>query len=242
MVDDLLQALERDYQIQGRKFLTELRAHLRPLRAYFALNRALSVTSERLRDYIAYRQVEEAAPATMNRELAALRRTFTLAVQSGLLAVAPKFPSLPEYNTRQGFFERDEFEAVVVHLPPYLQDFARFGYLTGWRKGEIISLTWADVDYRGRAIRLRPEASKTGRGRLLGLEGQVWELIERRWAARHMGDRLIPWMFHRNGVGISNFCKAWGLACKRAGLAEKLFHGLRRPAVQTWCGQVSVSG
>jgi hypothetical protein len=53
MVDDLLQALERDYQIQGRKFRTELRAHLRPLRAYLTLSRALSVTSERLRDYIA---------------------------------------------------------------------------------------------------------------------------------------------------------------------------------------------
>jgi hypothetical protein len=114
-----------------RKFLTELRAHLRPPRAYFGLNRALSVTSERLRDYIASRQAEAAAPATINRELAAPRRAFTIAVQSGLLVVAPKFPSLPEHNTRQGFFERDEFEAVVVHLPPYLQDFARFGYLTG---------------------------------------------------------------------------------------------------------------
>jgi site-specific recombinase XerD len=103
MVDDLLQVLERDYHIQGRKFLIELRAHLRQLRAYFALSRALSVTSERLRDYIAYRQAEGAAPATINRELAALRRAFTLAVQSGLLAVAPKFPSLPKHNTRQGF-------------------------------------------------------------------------------------------------------------------------------------------
>jgi integrase len=161
-----------------------------------------------------------------------LRRAFTLAVQSGLLAVAPKFPSFPEHNTCLGFFRRGEFEAVVVHLPPYLQDLARFGYLTGRRKGEITSLTWADVDYRGRAIRLRPEASKTGRGRLLGLEGELWELIERRWAARHMGDRLIPWMFHRNGVRIGNFRKARGSACKQAGMAGKLFHDLRRAAVR----------
>jgi integrase len=146
--------------------------------------------------------------------------------------VVPKFPSLPEHNTRQGFFERDEFEALVVHLPPYLQDLARFGYLTGWRKGEITSLTWADVDYRGRVIRLRPEASKSGQGRLLGLEGELWQLIERRWAARHMGERLIPWMFHRNGVRIGNFRKAWGSACKRAGMAGKLFHDLRRTAVR----------
>ena len=47
---------------------------------------------------------------------------------------------LPENNTRQGFFERPDLEAVVAALPGYLQDFTRFAYLTGWRKGEIIPL------------------------------------------------------------------------------------------------------
>ena len=46
----------------------------------------------------------------------------------------------------QGFFERPDLEAVVAALPAYLQDFTRFAYLTGWRKGEGISLKWTDVD------------------------------------------------------------------------------------------------
>jgi len=46
----------------------------------------------------------------------------------------------------------------------------RFAYLTGWRKGEIISLKWTDVDRDAGAIRLRPEQSKTGRGRTAMLE------------------------------------------------------------------------
>jgi hypothetical protein len=131
MVDDRLQALEHDYHSQGREFLTELRCRLRPLRAYPALGRALSVTSERLRDYIASRQAEGAAPVTIHPELAALQHALTLTVESGLLALAPTFPSLPEHNTRQGFFERGAFETVVVHFLPYLQDLARFAYLTG---------------------------------------------------------------------------------------------------------------
>jgi hypothetical protein len=38
-----------------------------------------------------------------------------------------------ENNTRQGFFERPDLEAVVAALPAYLQGFTRFAYLTGWR-------------------------------------------------------------------------------------------------------------
>jgi integrase len=33
-----------------------------------------------------------------------------------------------------------------------VQDFARFAYLSGWRKGEVASLTWADVDRDARLV------------------------------------------------------------------------------------------
>ncbi|MBI4562432.1 MAG: site-specific integrase [Candidatus Rokubacteria bacterium] len=117
-----------------------------------------------------------------------------------------------------------------------LRDFARFGYLSGWRKGEIASLTWADVDRDGRVIRLRPGSSKTGEGRTLALEGELWEIIERRWAARQVptpeGARLVPWVFHRAGHPIQDIRGAWASACKAAGLEGKLFHDLRRTAVR----------
>jgi integrase len=65
---------------------------------------------------------------------------------------------------------------VVAALPDYLRDFTRFAYLTGWRKGEIISLKWTDVDWGAGAIRLRPEVAKTGRDRTVMLEGDLAEL------------------------------------------------------------------
>ena len=58
----------------------------------------------------------------------------------------PFIPRLSEVgNERQGFCETLDFEAVVSHLPEYLRDFVRFGFLTGWRKGSIVSLRWSDV-------------------------------------------------------------------------------------------------
>jgi hypothetical protein len=47
----------------------------------------------------------------VNNELSALRRGFRLAIEKGLLAVAPvfKLPKVP--NARAGFFEDGEFAA-----------------------------------------------------------------------------------------------------------------------------------
>ncbi|MGQ0722179.1 MAG: tyrosine-type recombinase/integrase [Candidatus Eiseniibacteriota bacterium] len=153
-----------------------------------------------------------------------------------------------ENNARQGFFEPPEFEAVVAALPAYLKDFTRFAYLIGWRKGEIISLRWSDVDRDARAIRLRPEASKNGKGRVVPLDRDLGALIERRWQARRI-DRagevhMTDLVFHRDGEPVGDFRKAWTTACLEAGLyhvvkddagdeqkvPDKFFDDLRRTA------------
>jgi integrase len=173
-------------------------------------------------------------PSTGSSKL--LRRALRLAHDRQLLPSIPKVRVLTENNTRQGFFERPDLEAVVTALPAYLRDFTRFGYLTGWRKGEIISLRWTDVDRDAGAIRLRPEAAKTGRGRTVMLEGDLAELIDRRWQARLFeknGDvRVAGLVFHRDGEPVGDFRKAWATACQTAGTPDKLFHDLRRTAAR----------
>jgi integrase len=135
---------------------------------------------------------------------------------------------LPERNARQGFFEQEEFEAMVEHLPTYLKDFVRFAYLSGWRKGEISQLQWADVDRKAHVIRLRPDTSKTQEGRVLVLDEELWNLLERRWQEQ----ASVPWVFHRKGAQIGDFKKAWRTACRKGGVPGKLFHDLRRTAVR----------
>ena len=151
------------------------------------------------------------------------------------LSSAPHIRHLSERgNARQGFFTDIEFRAVVDGLPKYLQDFTRFGYLTGWRKGDIASLRWEDVD--GETIRLRPEHSKNGTGRTVTINGELSELMERRKTARQVktktGVMLADLVFHHNGEAIVDFRKAWATATKLAGVSGKLFHDLRRTAVR----------
>ena len=148
----------------------------------------------------------------------------------------PTVALLTERNARQGFFERGEFETVCAQLPTYLRDFARFAYLSGWRKSEVISLTWADVDREARIVRLRPDASKNGEGRTLALEGELWDLMERRRVAREYqtpaGSALSPRVFHLRGASVGDFRKAWATACDKAKVPGRLFHDLRRTAVR----------
>src|ERR1035438_9378750 len=102
-------------------------------------------TAEAVDKYIAERQEEGAAPATINRGTQLLNQAFKLAIERKHLSAAPKIRHLSEKgNARQGFFNDADFQALVGNLPAYLQDFVRFGYLTGWRKGEIASLRWED--------------------------------------------------------------------------------------------------
>ena len=116
-----------------------------------------------------------------------------------------------------------------------IDDIAEFAYLTGWRKSEILGLRWAWVDRHTRVIRL-PD-SKNADGRVLPLVDELWDLIERRWAAREYraADRTVgiaEYVFHRCGRPLKDIAWAWRSARREAGLPEKLFHDFRRTAVR----------
>ncbi|HEY3351177.1 MAG TPA: site-specific integrase [Thermoanaerobaculia bacterium] len=238
-VADLLDSLALDLGRRGAKALKSHLSHVKPVRQFFGLDRAVDVTTKRLEAFIASEETrpgkKKKSPASINRELAALRGAFNLARKQGQISRVPYFPMLREDNARQGFFEKEEFEKVAGALPAAVADVARFAYLSGWRKGEILPLTWENVD-RG-AGEVRIATSKNGHGRALPLTGALKDLIERRWQAREYLTRekvtaISPHVFHESGVPVGDFRKAWGSACVTAEVPGRLFHDLRRTAVR----------
>jgi integrase len=256
-VRERLEALLLDYEVRKVRSLASARAHLgfppapkrpdQPPRAprrvlkHFGHWHVVELSEEAVKQYIKARQDAGALPATINRETQLLGQgAQPFLAKLGLPALT--IPRLPEHNVRQGFFERAEFERVAAGLPEALRDVARFGYLTGWRRGEILSLRWSDVDREGGVIRLRPEHAKNGHGRQLALAGaDLPALIERRWTARVVETtnpdgttttRVSPYVFHRQGEPIVDFRKAWAAACDSAGVTGRLFHDLRRTSVR----------
>lgn len=164
LADDLL----TDYQIRGRKNQKQVKSKVNHLLAYFGKDRAKRVTTDRVKAYIAKRQEAGAAAAQINRELAALKRMFSLAVHAEKLPSAPYIPTLTEHNVRTGFFEYEEFRALREALPPFLRPVVTFGYYTGWRVTEVLTLQWRQVDLNAAEVRLDPGTTKNGKGDLPG--------------------------------------------------------------------------
>ncbi len=219
---------------KGAKSINTLVSHLKPIRELFGCERAIDINGQRIDNYILDRR-RHAANATINRGLGGLKQALNLARKQGVLNHELYIPQLKEDNARQGFFEKNEFDAIVLELPEYLKDFMGFAYHTGWRKGEMVSLTWNLVDRSAKEIRLH--TSKNGAGRCLPLEGELWSLIERRWSARKIESKdgevsISPLVFHRQGKTVGDCRKAWKTACEKAGYPGKLVHDFRRTAAR----------
>lgn len=145
---ELVAAVESDYQANGRRSLKRAQQSIAHLRDTFGDDRAITISEERITRYVEARLAGGAAPATVNRELALLKRAFRLGERAGRVMRRPYIALLAEDNARTGFFEYEDFLRVLEQLPADLQSLAEVAYITGWRiASEISTRTWAHVDF-----------------------------------------------------------------------------------------------
>jgi integrase len=249
-IRELAQDYLNDYRINGRKSIDKAERMVKrtddggketdsDLMTYFGDCKAHSVGTDAVKKYVAERLETGAANATVNRELAALKRIFNLGIQAEKIHRKPYIPMLKENNVRTGFFEHGEFVAFRGALPDYLQPVATFAYYTGWRKGNILNLRWNQVDLNAQTVRLNPGTTKNDAGQVVILDGELLETFQKQWERRKVATipgqsptLLCPFVFHRDGKPIKDPRKAWNKARKATGLTTKIPHDFRRTAVR----------
>ena len=221
--EDAAKDLLNDYKTNKKRSHDDTKRridlHLEP---FFRGKLLVSITTATVRAYVAQRQDETVlvtpskrvktkgiddvilvpevrrptANGTINRELSALKRMFSLAIKAGTLHGKPDIPKLREANPRQGFFEPAQFEAVRGHLPAALRPVVTFAYLTGWRlKSEILPLEWRQVDWHGRVVRLDPGTTKNREGRSFPFTAALDALLKQQLAeheALKRAGRIVP--------------------------------------------------
>ena len=156
---------------------------------------------------------------------------------SGIAVGLDVVPMLKERNVRTGFFEREQIERILAHLPPAIGPAVQFAYITGWRiPSEVLPMQWRHVDFEARVVRLDPH----NEGRTFPFTDALHALLEAQKAEheRLKAEGIIcPWVFNRTnkrvkGKRITTFIKAFRAACTKAGCPGRIPHDLRRTAVR----------
>ena len=115
--DELVEDLIVDYTVHGYSTFSDMKRrldlHILPR---FSGSFAASISRSHIMKFIVTRQEEGASAASINRELSVVKRCFSLGVENGKVINPPKFSSLPEHNARTGFFESDQFQALLRQL------------------------------------------------------------------------------------------------------------------------------
>lgn len=231
LVRELAEDVIRDYKINGNKSLddAEERWELH-LQKVFGDLRAANVTSDDLAKYVDRRQTEGAANATINRELAFLKRAFSLGRETRKVHSSPKFPHLEEHNVRKGFVEDGQYEKLAAACAKrglWMRAMFELAYNFGCRVGELLSLRVRHVDLAARAIRL--EDTKNGEDRTFTLTARAYALIQQ----CVLGKQPDHFVFTReDGKPVRDFRGTWENVCSEAGVPDLLFHDLRRTAVR----------
>jgi len=234
--DDLAESFLADYRINGFKSMERARISVNHLKKDFEGYRIPQITTPRIQAYIERRINEGAAHATINNELSALKRMLNLGARQTPPKVdrVPYIPMLKTNNARKGFFEYGDFLALRENLPEYLKGFATFGYRSGWRFLEIRNLTWKQINFDEGTASLESGETKNDEGRTLYLDAELKEVLLDQWETRKKNGVLLLYVFpNRENTGkIVDIRKAWGTACKNAGIGKRLFHDFRRSAVR----------
>lgn len=166
VVSDLLDLVIADYRIAKKRSIADLTYRIeKNIRPTLGAVRSAAFGTAHGDRYIQTRRDEMATDGTINRELAIVRRAFSLGMRADppLVNRKPWIRRLEEDNAREGFVEDEKYRALLRELLKHLQAIFVLGYHIGVRLGTLRKLEWEQVDLNAGEIRLLKKQVKQKR-------------------------------------------------------------------------------
>ena len=220
-------------------------AHLKTKRDYISRDKILRVAfGNRVATNITPQEIDAwltrhcKTPATANRYRSFMSLAYRLGMENGKVQSNPaRLVRLrKENNSRQRFLSRDEYQKVLAIIardnPAQVPAFVVSVY-TGMRWGEQFSLTWEEIDFKLKFIRLTQ--TKNGSARNVPLNSvALTALKEQQVRVSHKsGDTVFP------RPGLSSDCRWWFIpALVEAKIADYTWHNNRH----TFCSWLAMAG
>ncbi|NLI99416.1 site-specific integrase [bacterium] len=165
------------------------------------------------------------APATANRDMETIKHMMNKAVDWNYIKANParqiKRLRTPPPPTR--FLSCEERDRLLFECSanPMLWAIVFTALETGMRRGELMGLTWKDINFERRSILLM--RTKNNEQRMIPISDKLLPVLERLNI-----ERKGQTVFRKpDGRPYGNWRKAFETACNRAGVVDFRFHDLR---------------
>jgi integrase len=175
--------------------------------------------------YVAQRQ-KEVAPATINRELAFLRRVFNVAIEDQKADSNPVRPKafFRENNQRMRFLTEDEEARLRDALDPAHWPLVAVALHTGLRRSEEFHLRWEHVDFANGVLTV--PRSKHGGARRVPMNDTARDILRSR-PSRLKGEYVFPSITGETPLDACNFVRRiFAPALRTAGIEGFRWHDL----------------
>lgn len=204
------------------------RGFIKRLVAVFGHYTLAEMTPSLVNQYKRARYVEGMKPATINRELACMKKAFNLAIrewewcrENPVSRVAME----REQNKRDRWLSREEEKGLLEGCGPWLRDLVVFALGTGMRMGEILELTWRGVDFTRRTVTVF--RSKNGERRTIPVNPTVLAVLREKARVRSLQTELVFCSQTYTPIEGGHLRRAFRLALRKAKIEEFHFHDLR---------------
>jgi integrase len=229
----LIEDLFAEYRQQGRKSIKTAewrwKKHLEP---FFRKLPADDLNTDLVQRYCAKREAEGASGASINRELAILKRAFHLAMKRTppKVRACPAMPSYKESAARTGFLEDARYTALAMECNKvglWLRALLTTACSFAFRKGELLSLRVKQIDLASGTIRLEAGTTKNGEGRVIVMTENVKTLLTFCVTGKKPDDFVFtrPDKKRKDGTlvkgkPVKGFRKIWATVCCAAGVGH----------------------
>lgn len=199
---------------------------LKALQPVFAGKRLTDITPFLIEKYKRLRKDAGRSEVTINRELACLKNLFTMAMQWGKASTNPvsQVRFFREENGRTRFLTDAEEAALLTACNPSLHPLVLAALHTGFRKSELLSLTWQDIDFQHGMMTVQASYAKNGETRSIPMTATVTAALQ---TLRRDDTPTTPVFLTHHGTPYHHTAKVFNAACRRAGLDDVTFHDLR---------------
>lgn len=162
--------------------------------------------------------------ATIRNEVFTLSAIFREAVRRELVQFNPvsRVRKPREDNVIVRYLTPDEDERLFAALAPHLKPIVTAALHTGMRKGELLRLAWADIDFDQRLITVLH--TKSNRKRYIPMNDTLVELLK---SLPHSSEDVHVFVNKRTGDIYGDIKTSWKTTMRKAKIENFRFHDLR---------------